>query len=66
MLLLDAAVTRPLASTVTLGAWVVDPKEPTLLFTVANAGEGEKPVAVATMTFEVFYITALGAPDVAL
>lgn len=33
---------------------------------VANAGEGEKPVAVATMTFEVFYITALGAPDVAL
>lgn len=33
---------------------------------VANAGEGEKPVAVATMIFEVFYITALGAPDVAL
>ncbi len=33
---------------------------------VANAGEGEKPVAVATMGFEVFYITALGAPDVAL
>lgn len=33
---------------------------------IANGGEGEKPVAVATMTFEVFYITALGAPDVAL
>jgi hypothetical protein len=33
---------------------------------VANAGEGEKPVSVATMVFEVFYITALGAPDVAL
>lgn len=30
------------------------------------AGEGEKPIASATMTFEVLYITALGAPDVAL
>jgi hypothetical protein len=33
---------------------------------VAVAGEGEKPVAVATLTFEVFFITALGAPTVAL
>ena len=33
---------------------------------VATGGEGEKPVAVATMVFEVFYITALGEPDVAL
>lgn len=33
---------------------------------VQTAGEGEKPVAVATLVFEVFYITAIGAPDVAL
>jgi hypothetical protein len=30
------------------------------------SGEGEKPVAVATMTFDVPYYTALNAPDVAL
>jgi hypothetical protein len=30
------------------------------------AGEGEKPIASATMTFEVMYLAALGAPDVAL
>lgn len=29
-------------------------------------GEGDQPVAVARMSFEVPYITALGAPDVAL
>jgi hypothetical protein len=30
------------------------------------SGEGEKPVAAATMRFRVVYITALGAPDVPL
>lgn len=30
------------------------------------AGEGEKPVAMATMTFEVPYYTALSTPDTAL
>lgn len=30
------------------------------------SGEGEKPMARYTMTFEVPYFTALGAPDVAL
>jgi len=33
---------------------------------IEMAGEGEKPVAVATMTFEVPYFSALNAPDVAL
>jgi len=33
---------------------------------VVLAGEGEKPVAVATMLFAVPYHTALNAPDVAL
>lgn len=30
------------------------------------SGEAEKPIASATMKFECVYITALGAPDVAL
>jgi hypothetical protein len=30
------------------------------------SGEGEKPIASGTMTFEVHYITALNAPDAAL
>lgn len=30
------------------------------------AGEGEKPIAIVTMTFEVPYFTAQSAPDVAL
>lgn len=30
------------------------------------SGEGEKPIASATMTFEVLYVTGLGTPDVAL
>jgi hypothetical protein len=30
------------------------------------SGEGEKPIASGTMTFDVFYITALSTPDVAL
>jgi hypothetical protein len=30
------------------------------------AGDGEKPIASATMTFSVLYVTALGAPDVPL
>ena len=33
---------------------------------VATSGDGEKPVAVATMTFDVPYFTAQSAPDVAL
>jgi hypothetical protein len=33
---------------------------------VELAGEGEKPAGVGRMTFQVPYITALGAPDVAL
>jgi hypothetical protein len=30
---------------------------------VALSGDGEHPVAVSTMTFEVFYYTAMNAPD---
>lgn len=30
------------------------------------SGEGEKPVGLGRMTFQVPYITALGAPDIAL
>lgn len=33
---------------------------------VELSGDGEKPVAVATMTFEVLYYSAQSAPDVAL
>jgi len=33
---------------------------------IEMAGEGEKPIGVARMTFEVPYITALSAPDGAL
>ena len=32
----------------------------------ALAGEGEKPIALRRIVFEVFYQTAMGAPDVAL
>jgi hypothetical protein len=34
--------------------------------TIELSGEGEKPVASATMTFDCVYVTALGAPDVPL
>ena len=33
---------------------------------IEMAGEGEKPIGVARMTFEVPYITALATPDAAL
>ena len=35
-------------------------------FEIELSGDGEKPVASGTMTFEVLYYTAQGAPDVAL
>ena len=44
------------------GAKYVQPKS----CEIELAGEGEKPVASATMTFDCLYYTALGAPDTAL
>ena len=42
-----------------LAKWIVPRSIETEL-----SGEGEKPIAVATIRFEVVYITALNAPDV--